>query len=661
MPRRQKGMWDYDMSRPDDHGMFWAAPAATYGDKFAMEYLPKPPPSDWAFGDGPDEYPDLSGQGMIAVDVETRDPDIKSRGPGAQRDGYICGIAIGTEKGFRRYYPIRHQGGPNMPAEYVLEWVSQVMSLPVPKVGANLLYDLDYLTMAGVKCVGPYYDVQVAEPLLDETRLSYSLESITQKHLGEGKKEDEINKYFQRYFKDETNVKANLWRMPPNIVGPYAEGDVDLPLRIFSRQKQQLESLGLWELFLMESKLIPMLLAMRQRGVRVDVDRAEALYEDMGKQQTEALDRIESLVGFRVDAWAAASIAKAFDKVGVEYPRTEKTGAPSFRKEWLDQQPHVLAKAVKDIRNYDKLKETFIKGYILNGHTNGRIHCQFNQLRSDAGGTVSGRFSSSYPNLQNIPVRFGKAIRQLFVPEEGQAWWKFDWSQIEYRLVVHYAARLGLAGAGEVVDKYNSDPATDYHAMMAKITGLDRTQAKTLNFGLIYGQGLGLLCSNLGVDFEEGTRIIKEFEANAPFARPLANMASHKARIAGEVRTLLGRRRRFNAWEKDGVVTQEQVPGSRRAFTHKALNAIIQGSAADIMKKAMVQSWESGVYDVLGAPHLTVHDELDGSLPIGDKPSQDALAELKHIMETCVQLEVPLKADGGTGSNWGSVGEELLI
>jgi DNA polymerase I-like protein with 3'-5' exonuclease and polymerase domains len=651
--------------RTDSYGLFWEdAPPERRSSVTGPRPLPPIPATSWQLPDGPDAYPRLSGQGFIAIDVETHDPQLQTRGMGAWRDGRLVGVAVGTQAGFRGYYPIAHEIGPNLPREYVLEWLDRELRTPIPKVGANLLYDLSYLQANGVTVEGPFYDIQIAEPLLDETQLSYSLESVALRRLNASKVEDEMSKWLTKAFGDEQNIKANIWRAPSAIVGPYAEGDVNLPLRIFEKQKLELESLGLWDLFIMESKLIPMLVAMHRRGVRVDIPRAEELYEYMSRKQAATLDKIKLISGSVPDLWAAASVAKVFDKAGVPYPRTAKTETPSFTKEWLAHCEHPVAGLIREARGLDKLKETFVKSFILEGHTNGRIHCQFNQLRSDKGGTISGRFSSSKPNLQQIPIRGteAKIIRQAFIAEMDQDWWKFDWSQIEYRLIVHYAALLNLLGAEDVVLKYLLDPSTDYHQALASMTGLSREHAKGLNFGLAYGQGLWLLCHNLGVEQHEGERIINEYHEKAPYIRLLSQQVTAKAAGVGEIRTMMGRKRRFtmcerNEW-KDGqkktTYYKQREPGTKRAFTHAALNALIQGSAADIMKLAMVQIWESGVCDVLGAPHLTVHDELDGSAP-KTAQGQEALAEVRHIMENVVTLRVPLRADGGLGANWGSV------
>jgi DNA polymerase I-like protein with 3'-5' exonuclease and polymerase domains len=642
--------------RDDAEGLFWT----DYDEYIRASYtgirpLPPIPETGWAM---PTEFPSLEGQGMIAIDVETKDPELRQRGPGANReDCYMCGVAVGTEAGFRRYYPIRHEMGENLPKDKVLDWLRRELKRPVPKVGANLLYDLAYLDAEGVQVTGPFYDVQVAEPLLDETRLSYSLENIAKEWLGEGKRENEMRKWMLRAFRDEANFKGNIYRAPACVVGPYAESDVDLPLRIFALQRPELEKQNLWYLFELESGLLPLLLAMWKRGVRVDLDKAEQTYEALAQRQVETIAELKRQAGMDCDIWAAESIAKIFDAVGVQYPLTEKTRKPSFRKDWLAACLHPAGRLIVEARRLDKFKGTFIQGYILDGNVNGCIHTSFHPLRSDQGGTVSGRFSSSNPNLQNIPIRdgeLGPLTRSIFLPDQGQRWWKKDWSQIEFRLAIHHAARLKLRGADLVVRQYETDSSTDYHAIVAAITGLPRTSAKSINFGIIYGLGIPALAAQLGVDLKRAERMYHDYLQRVPFVSRLRHAAMEAASRHGEIVTLTGRRRRFNMWEKGGSYYPHRVPGAQRAFTHKALNARLQGDAADIMKTAMVQAWQAGVFadDALGPPHLTVHDELDGSDP-STPQAKEADNELNHIMETCVNLLVPLKADSSYGPNWG--------
>jgi DNA polymerase I-like protein with 3'-5' exonuclease and polymerase domains len=612
-----------------------------------------------------EQFPSLANQGAISFDLETNDPELRKRGPGAHRDGYIAGISIGTEAGFRGYYPIAHENDEdNLPKEKVLSWLHQQLMLPVPKIGTHLLYDLIFLDAAGVASCGPYWDIQNAEPLIDENRRVYSLDSLARKYLKTGKREEVLIAWVQQVLGVKRHPKEHIWRVPARIVTPYAISDVDLPLRIFKQQAAGLKTHDLWGLFLMESKLIPMLVAMHRRGVPVDIDAAEQLYRSMTERQNTLMAQLKQDSGRTIAPWNARSIAKVFDQLGLTYEFTEKTEAPSFTKAFLAQHEHPIAQLIHAIRRLDKLKETFIKGVVLEGNYKGRIHCQFNQLRSDEGGTVTGRFSSSQPNLQQIPIRGedSKPIRTMFIPEQSQRWHKLDWNQIEFRLVVNDAFELdrrGLCecpGAQEVIDEFNAKPSTDYHQRVAGMIERDRTIAKGVNFGLIYGEGIARLCHELGIPREEGEELLQKYHECVPFMRPLMDHYKNRARNTREVRTLFGRHRHFNRWAtRDGriIVSDRQPRNSRLAFTYTALNARIQGSAADIMKTAMIKIWESGVCSVVGAPHLTVHDELDLSGP-DTQAGHEAVAEIKDIMEKAATLSLPLKVDAKSGPNWGA-------
>ena len=602
------------------------------------------------------KFPSLRGQGMIALDIETYDPDLQTRGPGVRRGGYIVGVAIATEAGFKDYFPVAHEHGENLDRHKVFSWLQEQLKTPVPKVGANLLYDLDFLEAVGVKVAGPLYDIQIAEPLIDENQYSYSLETLAQKYLKVGKRKTRMASWIEQEFNVKPNkVMNNIWRAPPEIVAPYAMGDVVLPIRIIKKQIPVLKKLDLWELFELEISLLRMLLAMRQRGVRVDLKRAEQLYEEMTNKQRQLTHAVGD-----IKPWNAKSLARVFDKLTIEYPRTPKTKAPSFTKLWLAQHKHPVAQTINEIRHLDKLRETFIKGFILDGHTKGRIHCQFHSLKGDENGTVTGRFSSSLPNLQQIPKRGknGQLIRSLFLPDPGNQFGKLDYSQIEYRLIVHDAAELDLPGTEEVVKAYQEDTA-DFHQIIANITGLDRTSAKTINFGIAYGEGVKKLCAALGLDEHAGRKFLNNYHKRAPFMRPLMQYCIREAQKNGEIRTLFQRICHFDQWETQDYsgerhLHDHRIPGAQRAFTYAALNARIQGSAADIFKLAMRNIWRSGVCDILGPPHLIVHDEIDTSVP-RSKAGREAFKELKHIMESCVELRVPLRVDGGLGKNWGSI------
>jgi len=623
-------------SRPDDIGMFWEDIPTEKGARGDV-YRPQPPIPDTGWRP-PSDFPNLRDAGVICLDVETNDPDLRSKGPGCRRDGYIAGIAVGTDDGYRGYFPIRHKLGGNLDPDQVKTWLSdQLYGTTIPKVGANLLYDLDFLTAEGVDCGnGPNYDVQNAEPLLDEYKRSYALEILGQEYLGEGKTSEALYRWSSAAYggKPEAGEQArNIWRCPVQLVGPYAEGDVDLPLRIFEKQKQRLEAENLWNVFDLETRLVPMLLAMRQRGVRIDFEQADIVEKQLGVFILE----LQKDLG-KLNVNSSDEISRLCDKNGIHYPRTKPTanypkGQASFQKDWLKNHDHPLMQKISEMRTYLKYRDTFITSYLHGNQINGRIHTSFNQLRSDEGGTVTGRFSSSNPNLQNIPKRGkGKIMRSPFVPEVDEDLVRFDWSQIEFRLLVHKAVGRG---AEDAVRRYNQDPTTDFHEFVIGLTGLERDYAKNINFGFAFGMGIDLLCKILGVDKETGLGIIDRYHKGVPFVKSTADAASRAAKNREMIVTIEGRRARF----PDGE------------YTHKALNRYTQGSSADIMKRSMVEIWESGICDVLGAPLLTVHDELVWSAP-RTPAAKEALREVKNIMEHTVKLKVPTPVAMEIGSTW---------
>ena len=617
-----------------------------------------------------DLFPSLAGQGMISFDCETRDPLLRTQGSGWHRgpeDFHVAGVSVATEAGFWRYYPVGHEGGGNLDRKKVVTWLREQLALPVPKVGARLVYDLGCLASLGVTGVqGPFYDVQVAEPLLFEDRFKYDLDSIMQYHLGVGKKATLMDELLVRLY-GRKNPRGSIWRLPgdqPELLD-YVRPDAVAPLEVFKKQRDLLVKDDLWDLFLLESRLIPMLVAMRRRGVRVDLGRAERLYEEHTKTQSALQERLGG-----ASVWAARELAPLFEAEGVPLGRTP-TGLPSITALFLEQCQHPLAALVLEIRRLDKLRGTFLKGGILESHYKGRVHCDFNQLKGEGGGAVSGRFSSSSPNLQFIPSRTeqGKEMRRMFLPDEGDDWEKQDESQIEFRLMVHDAAALRLRGAEEIARMYREDPKTDFHVVVEEIVfktkgvKANRRRSKNINFGIAFGEGAAKLAATLGFDtVEEGVELIEEYHRKIPFMRALSRHLMAQAAGPGLVRTLLGRKRRYDRWEvtkwdretgaKKTAILPHRVAGAKRAFTYKAIADRIQGSAADVIKKAMVDVWESGVCSVLGPPLVTVHDELGWSRP-RTKAALEATREAARLMAEGVTLNVPLAVECAVGENWG--------
>ena len=631
----------------------------------------------------PESFPDLSKAKIISIDIETRDDDLVEKGPGVRRDAYIIGVSIAADHDFCEYYPIAHDEGPNLNKKAVFSWLKNEFNRTSQiKLGANLLYDFDFLAEQGVQVKGPWYDVQIAEPLLDENNAgNYNLGALAKKYLGEAKAETELETYcIEHGWKGK--VQKHLWKIPPEMVARYAKQDVRLPIKIFEKQKPILRAKELWDLFLLETRLSPLLLQMRRTGVRVDETKLNHAIIEYKKRLKRTYAELKKLAGFEINYQAAEDIAKAFDKLKIKYPLTLKTRKPSFTKEWLRAHDHPLAQLITSYRTLYKFIGTFLEGSIKDQLINGRVHCLFNQLLSDEYGTVTGRFSCSHPNLQFIPARdeeLGPLCRSMFIPEEECYWGKGDYSQVEYRIFAHYA--IG-PGSDNFRAEYIRDPKIDYHEWCAAITNKPRRKAKDINFGLIYGMGLTKLAKQLELSRTEAEKFLQEYHEKIPFMKTTFQAASNMALSRGYVKTILNRRRRFITWTPvDYALTKEidpirdknlminlvnkkvkealdkdkipPRPGVQRAYTHKALNAIIQGSAADLMKKAMVDCYEAGLYGTL-FPHLTVHDELDVSVP-KTREGREAFAEMIHIMETAIPFKVPIIVDHVLVKNWGEV------
>lgn len=658
--------------RNDSIGMFWQdldLPKAK-ADKVSLNRpLPPIPVTNWA----PRDFPNLAGAAMIGLDTETKDLDLLEKGPGVRRDGHLIGISVAVPEGDSWYFPMRHEICPeqNMDPAKVLAWArSELCREGQPKVGANLTYDLDYLAEEGVHVKGPFYDVQIAEPLIDENRYSYALDDLSQRHLGITKVKDQLSEWVLKAYGNK-NYRAELWRCPPSLVGPYAAGDAIQPIQIWQKQQELIARDGLEEVLQIETDLIPMMLAMRRHGVRIDMARRQLLDDELTQAILLGEEKLKHLAGFQPNINAGADLKRMFDKLGVRYPYTPPSkrfpeGQPSFVKEWLEGLEHPAGKAITEIRTLMKYRDTFVRGY-LDLQINGRIHCMFHQVKTDNNGTVSGRFSSSDPNLQNIPARdeyWGPLIRSMFLPEEDCDWVKHDWSQIEYRFLAHF----GVGHNAEVVrQRYNREPDTDFHHMVMDMTGLPRKPAKTINFGLVYGMGKFELARRMGMTVDQAeTEIFLPYHTEVPFVRDTYERAQTRAQTRGFMRTILGRRARFDLWEegrRNWDAAASALPydlakakwgqGIKRAFTHKALNRLLQGSAGDLMKKAMATMWRSGVYNVLPVMHLTVHDEADHSRP-RTKEAREATNEIKRIMESVIKIKVPVVADEEVGTNWGN-------
>ena len=603
----------------------------------------------------PLDYRDLSEAKEIAIDLETKDTGInEGLGSGwATNSGEIIGFAVATE-GFQAYYPFGHFGGGNLIKEQVLKYMSDICALPCRKIFHNAQYDVGWLNAYGITVEGEIVDTMIAGALIDENRYTYRLNSLAKDYLGELKAETDLNEAAKAHGVDP---KMEMWMLPAEHVGYYAEQDARLTYLLWQRFKHEIFKQNLETIWQLEKKLLPTLIKMRKKGVRVNVEKAEQLQKQFARKEKDIAQQIKKLVGKDIDIWAARQIAFAFDKLGIDYPKSPKSKEPSFTQNWLVNNDTEISKLIVSAREINKFHNTFLNS-IMKYECKGRIHAEINQLRSDNGGTVSGRLSMSNPNLQQLPARnkeFGPLIRGLFLPEEGYKWGSFDYSQQEPRLVVHYASSIGegYEGSQELVEAYANADA-DFHQTVADLVGIDRKQAKTIGLGLMYGMGKNKLANMLGLGFDEASALIGKFNRRAPFVKMLSDRCMKKANEEGVIRTKLGRKCRFEMWEpRDfGIHTPETFENAsakyganniKRAFTYKALNRLIQGSAADQTKQAIVACVDLGYL-----PLLQIHDELCFNV------LEDDVKKIVRAMEDCVKLNVPSVVDVAIGDDFGS-------
>ena len=608
------------------------------------------PQTEWL---PPENFPDLSKYDEIAIDLETKDPDLMKMGSGSVvGKGDVVGIAVAV-KNWSGYYPIAHEGGGNMDRKKVLKWFQGVLDTPADKIFHNAMYDVCWIQALGLSVNGKIIDTMIASALVDENQMRYDLNSCSKRYTGKTKNESDLYSAAKDWGID---AKAEMYKLPAIYVGAYAEKDAEITLELWKELQKEIYSQDIESIFDLETDLFPCLVDMKFLGVRVDVQKAHTMKQQLAQQEAKLIQEVKKETGVETQIWAARSIAQVFDKLKLDYDRTEKTQAPSFTKNFLQNHPHPLVKRIAQAREINKAHTTFIDTILKHSYKD-RIHADINQLRSDNGGTVTGRFSYSNPNLQQIPARnkdLGPRIRALFIPEEGHRWGCFDYSQQEPRLVVHYAALQNLYGVGDVLDAYREGDA-DFHTIVADMAEIPRSQAKTINLGLFYGMGKNKLQAELGISKDKSDTLFKQYHNRVPFVKMLMDNVMQRAQDSGRIRTLLGRLCRFHLWEPNqfgihkalphDAALAEHGPGIKRAYTYKALNKLIQGSAADMTKKAMIELYKEGII-----PHIQVHDELD--ISVKDEKHAQKIVE---IMEDAVNLEVPNKVDYESGLNWGTV------
>ena len=628
-------------------------------------------------------FPDLRGSKAIAIDVETNDPYLKKSGSGslqashddypAEYEPYLAGVAVATPEGFTGYYPIRHKVGrqdfdsDNLDANNVLNWLRDQLGTNIPKVGTNIGYDVDWLASYGVHVGGSLYDVAHLGALLDEEADGYSLGALCARYGLDGKDETELYHWLAVCFGGKATRTEQAGRIayaPAALVAPYAESDVRMPLDLMSKMMPLIRQEGLLEVLQLETALVPILVKMRRKGVAVDLSYAEQLRDQL-------VDK-EHIIQARwpgVDFNSRDALVRLFEDRGWEVPIHPDTGRPTFQKDALAYIKGPIGDDIRAYRQAEKIRRDYVESVVLEGNIRGRVHTTFNQLRKDkegqkgSAGAATGRFSSSKPNMQQMPGETW--FRRCFVPD-GDQWAAIDYSSIEVRLLAHDAVGRN---AQALRQQYVDDPSTDYHNftmdLIERETGIQmaRKAVKGVNFSAIYGSGPKSVAYKLGISVQDAKSLLDSYHKALPYVRSTMDKYANEAIKEGCVRTILGRKRRFVWWEpadfeargsiyanKDRDFIERQVKeggfraGSRLAFTYKALNARIQGSAADLMKLALVKVVEAGI----PMPALTVHDELDWS-----DANNAELAEAKRIMEGCYEFSVPIRCDLETGATWG--------
>lgn len=656
------------------------------GDQLPMDFML--PTTTWEV---PSELPDLRGIGsLLAVDSETRDDGLAAgRGPGwVYRAGRVVGVSMAVE-GRAVYAPIAHPETECFPQDAVARWVRDHFAGPQRKVFHNAPYDLGWLSSdLDVPVPDDIEDTMGMAFMLDENRLEYNLDATARWQGIPGKNEELLRQAASAYGVDP---KAEMWKLPARYVGVYGEDDAVATLGLAQRMLPQLEAGGLMDAYRLEMDLIPMCMEMRRRGVRINMDRAAETRDWMLARRDDALQELSELapIGRRWDMRDVNSdgfLAKIFDAAQIPYPRTAK-GNNSFSAEWMEKRDERLPQLVVLAGKMHDAGDKFVGNYLMNYTHMGRIHAEIHQFKDDRGGTVTTRFSYSDPPLQQMPSRnptIATRIRGLFLPEPGEVWGALDYSQQEFRLMVHFASVCGMAGVDMAVRMYRDDPDTDFHDLAAKLTRLPRRRAKDVNFAKAFGAGKDKFAAMTGMSVEEAVATMEQYDQELPFIKRLGEFCQQRADQRGYIRMLDGARGRFDRWEprwvkwddvraaqeaaraagreppktapcdRDEALARVRDPDHpwsgrlKRAMTHKAMNKLIQGSAARQTKMAMRQCWREGI-----VPALQMHDELDFSFG-----EEGPALRAAQIMTEIVTLEVPCKVDAEFGIDWGSAAKE---
>jgi len=577
----------------------------------------------------------LRAAGTFAVDLETT--SIRPR------EAELVGLAFSWTADQGVYVAVKGPHGERVcEPQAALRLLGPVLEdESLGKVGQNLKYDMVVLKNYGIELRGLQCDTMVASYLLNPSGRAHNLDALARRYLGY--RTVEIEELIGR-----GREQRSMDRVPVGRVAPYACEDADVALQLSHKLIPMLKGEQLWELFVgLELPLVPVLAQMEWCGVKVDQQKLAQISGQFQERLAQLEEQIFALAGERFNVNSTAQTSRVlFDKLKLPAPANKKrqTGysTDSSVLEGL-QAEHPIARCLLQHRELSKLKSTYadaLRG-LINPHT-GRVHASFNQTV-----TATGRLSSSDPNLQNIPVRtpLGGRIRSCFVPAEpDMSLLSADYSQVELRILAH------CSGDEQLSEAFRAD--SDIHAFVAAqvngvaqedVTPQMRRQAKAVNFGIVYGQKAYGLSRQLGVPVDEASRFIREYFRRYPGVKKFIGRTISEARRNGYVKTLGGRRRAIAGIRSRGV--------ARSAAERIAVNTVIQGSAADLIKKAMIEIDR----DLKGISKrarmlIQIHDELLFEVPDADIEAVRDFVTAK--MNGAMQLAVPLKVDTAVGKNW---------
>lgn len=620
-------------------------------------------------------------ENVVVVDIESCDPELTVSGPGVYHDKNArvlgCGI-YDSKTHFKKYFPIHHTDVSAEELARSRAELAEILSKPTSKLLANAGYDIDWLeNREGIPVNGFIHDVQVAEPLLDAYRTSYSLNSLASYYNVPGKQTVNIEAEAAKIDPTHKHYKYPqelLWLMSSAIVGEYCIGDLEATYEVFKKQVVRLQNENMMELYECECNLIRPRMMMRKNGILIDQKHRANAIVHVQNMESELTNKMFALYGpFNINS--SAELAPILQSEGIKLPKT-KTGKLSVTKDILEKYStkSQFCADLKRCRALNKLRTTFLEKSIEEHICpDGRIHGEFYPLRKDDAGTITGRWSGANPNLQQIPrndEELGPLVRGMFIPDEGCWYGHTDYSQVEYRVFSHYARgwsdndNLDLLAQKMRAD-FNANPYMDYHQYVIDLvkakTGklLSRPTAKRVNFGTLYFMGEASLSNKFNIPYEEACEVFEALFHALPFIESTRSRVVNSVRLKGYVTTYCGRRQRIGPQHvaKDSVVYTKdgrRVVGINEDGDkyYPFFNYLIQGTAADIMKFSLVECYKQGIYDILKL-HLLVHDETGTSIPKTIEGIEAYQAQ-QDVLSNTVKLKVPILAEADYGTSWGT-------